>query len=195
MATPGQQAMLTFRDISWALAVGLALPCSLDSSGMLSATAVDDDGAQAGDAEDTSVPTRDAMTNRKDASTRDTSSPKPADDDDDAKCDQAVRLVIRDFTEAHPDFEKTGSAEQGLVEDELGDDHKPVFKSSGRTLSVSGPASFAQWYIDVDGVNERLSYELKFVEQTPGLFVFDSTEFFPIDNMGFGDGPRASTSH
>jgi fibro-slime domain-containing protein len=104
-------------------------------------------------------------------------------------CSNALEIVVRDFTEMHPDFEKFTAQVKGLVKDQLGPDKKPVYASTGGTAATTGPDAFKDWYNDVDGVNQRLSTKIMFVEQSAGVFVFDSTAFFPIDNMGFGNGP------
>ncbi|HEY6880660.1 MAG TPA: fibro-slime domain-containing protein [Polyangiales bacterium] len=105
-------------------------------------------------------------------------------------CNRSLALVIRDFTDQHPDFEKRSFEEKGIVKSELGSDQKPVYSSPFPTLTVSGASSFNQWFNDVAGVNQRLSYALEFTEQQPGVFVYDSSAFFPIDGMGFGNGPK-----
>jgi fibro-slime domain-containing protein len=184
------QPMLTLRHISPALAATLLWPaCSIDPAGMSDAGVLPDgDDGTSEEARDARVPTdaaRDARTTRPDAG-RDASRVEP---DDDAGCDRGVEMVVRDFTETHPDFEKSGASETGIVEERLGPDKKPVYASTGPTRSTSGPANFAQWYNDVPGVNQRLSYTLEFTEERPGVFVFDSSVFFPIDDMGFGNGP------
>jgi len=107
-------------------------------------------------------------------------------------CDTALEITIRDFTEKHPDFEHYSSPVKGIVKDDLGTDKKPVYASTGGTSATTGPAEFAQWYNDVDGVNMRLSYQLKFTDKGNGTYAFDSAAFFPIDNMGFGNGPNSS---
>lgn len=109
---------------------------------------------------------------------------------DAGNCDTALEITIRDFTEKHPDFEHYTAQVMGIVQSELGPDKKPVYASTGSTAASTGPAEFKQWYNDVDGVNMRLSYKLQFTEQSDGVYVFDSSAFFPIDNMGFGNGPK-----
>lgn len=104
-------------------------------------------------------------------------------------CNRSLALVIRDFTEKHPDFEKLALEEKGIVQNALGADQKPVYNSPFPTLTVSGASNFAQWFNDVDGVNQRLSDALEFTQEQPGVFVYDSAAFFPIDGMGFGNGP------
>jgi len=108
-------------------------------------------------------------------------------------CGDALKLTIRDFTEAHPDFEHyTGDGLDGIVEENLGADHKPVYASTGATQFTTSPADFDQWYRDVDGVNQRIEVEIRFMELAPGEFAYDNGAFFPIDGMGFGNGPNGA---
>jgi fibro-slime domain-containing protein len=98
-----------------------------------------------------------------------------------------LNASIRDFTVAHPDFEKViGVAEQGIMRDQLDADHKPVYARAGASGSVSGPDSFNQWYRDVPGVNQRIEVQLPMVENPPGTYTFDDQDFFPIDGRGLG---------
>ena len=59
------------------------------------------------------------------------------------------------------------------------------------TYEIESANSFNQWYNTVDGVNMEFELELEVVETAPdsGIYVYDSTAFFPIDNMGFGNSP------
>jgi fibro-slime domain-containing protein len=98
-------------------------------------------------------------------------------------------VIVRDFTEAHPDFESYGGSLKGIVAEQLGADHKPVYAHSGSTQVTTGQAEFDQWYRDVDGVNEQVPTTIAFTEQSPGVFVYDNSAFFPIDGQGFGNGP------
>jgi fibro-slime domain-containing protein len=178
--------MLTFRHISGLLALALTA-CSIDASGMQAITEApwpsgsDDDGDQG--------PSRDA-----DAAAISVDDTHDAGDsshhDGDDRCGRGLELVIRDFTEAHPDFERAGTDDRGIVRKQLANDSKPIYWGNGPTLSTSGPTNFAQWYNDVPGVNKRLSYTLEFTETSPGVFVYDNAAFFPIDDMGFGNGPK-----
>jgi len=101
-----------------------------------------------------------------------------------------LRLVIRDFTEMHPDFEHyTGNGLDGIVEEDLGADHKPVYAHPAETEFTTSPADFMQWYRDVPGVNQRVEVDIRFTETSPGQFAYENGEFFPIDGRGFGNGP------
>ncbi len=116
-------------------------------------------------------------------------------------------------TGGHPDFEQAFTGYPalgcGIVASTLANG-KPVFQSSRgtmqRTLSgskftgctgwgdwnppgvVTSATTFNQWFNDVPGTNMTVEDELVLTE-TPagsGVFVFDSTSFFPLDGKGFG---------
>ena len=97
--------------------------------------------------------------------------------------------TIRDFREAHPDFEKAAGDDRGLVQGKLGADGEPAYAHTGSTLTVSSPASFAQWYHDVPGVNlsSPLALTLNRTSQTPLVYSFADGDFFPIDGRLFGN--------
>lgn len=113
------------------------------------------------------------------------------------ECTGVLAATIRDFQAAHPDFESyTGDAAfTGLVESDLGDDHKPVYASAGGTSQTTGPAEFAQWYADVQNVNQTFDVQLPLEETSPGVFVYDSTAFFPIDSLGWGNEGNSHNFH
>ena len=107
-----------------------------------------------------------------------------------AECLTELTATIRDFTEAHPDFESFGgNGLKGIVQQDLGADQKPIYAHPGPTANTTGPSEFAQWYNDVSGVNMKLSTTIAFTETSPGVFLYDNSDFFPIDNQGFGNGP------
>lgn len=105
-------------------------------------------------------------------------------------CDEGLIVVVRDFTEMHPDFESELGAVKGIVAVDLGADKKPVYAHPGGTMATTGPTEFAQWYNDTAGVNMNVPVTIMFMETSPGVFVYDNTMFFPIDGMGFGNGPQ-----
>jgi len=96
-----------------------------------------------------------------------------------------LTAVFRDFKADHPDFEDAIASDRGLVETALGGDGKPVYAPAGATATVSGQASFDQWYRDVAGVNQRFEQPLVLTETSPGVFVFDDDDFFPLDGLGW----------
>jgi fibro-slime domain-containing protein len=99
-----------------------------------------------------------------------------------------LEATIRDFQAAHPDFETFAgtSAFTGIVEAQLGQDNKPVYAHPGGTAQTTGPTEFAQWYNDTANVNQAFTVQLPFAEVSPGRFVYDNSDFFPLDGMGFG---------
>lgn len=110
-------------------------------------------------------------------------------------CAPNLTGVIRDFMSSHPDFEKALGDDRGLVQQNLGVDGKPVYAPAGATATVSGQASFDQWYRDVAGVNQKMLYTLPLTKGPNGISTFDSNAFFPIDNMLFGNETNPHNYH
>jgi len=96
--------------------------------------------------------------------------------------------VVRDFTASHPDFQSFDGHVTGLVEPRLGTDGKPVFHG-GSVLSTQ--ANFDQWYHDIPGVNRRLPLRLELTRSAIGTYAYESSSFFPIDGLGWGDEATA----
>jgi fibro-slime domain-containing protein len=122
---------------------------------------------------------------------------EPPDTGNAGDCD-ALEATIRDFQESHPDFEvyKGNGASVGLVLAMLGDDRTPQYDPAydGKQM-ITSVDTFADWYHDVDGVNMAVPVELALVEDPAGLFVFDSTAFFPLDGEGFGNEDNDHNFH
>lgn len=100
-----------------------------------------------------------------------------------------LTATYRDFRSDHPDMEDSIGDDRGIVETVLGGDHKPVYAHAGATATVSGPASFDEWYRDVAGVNQTFEQPLLLSETPPGsgVFVFEDGDFFPLDGQGWGE--------
>jgi fibro-slime domain-containing protein len=114
--------------------------------------------------------------------------------------------VVRDFKGSdepggHPDFESFLAPQQttGLVAAPLGADRKPIYASSCEmpALTAACPygqqttskAAFDQWYRTVAGTN--LAYRLSLILEPNGnATTFQATHFFPLDGVGFGNGPN-----
>jgi fibro-slime domain-containing protein len=109
-------------------------------------------------------------------------------------CDVLI-ATVRDFQDTHPDFETfSGSRETtGLVQNQLGPDELPVYAPSGPTSQTSGRANFDEWYRDA-GVNVALQVTLPAVRTDAGL-AFESSAFFPVDGLGFGNQGRPHNYH
>lgn len=101
---------------------------------------------------------------------------------------------VRDFSDAHLDFEGPGGPDRGLVDDVLGPDGKPVYLGGDGTRTTHGGELFDQWYRDVPGVNSAIEIELP-VRVQRGIARFEDLEFFPIDDEGFGNEGREHNFH
>lgn len=117
----------------------------------------------------------------------------------------SLKAVVRDFrgwevsdTEPrHPDFEGDFFGLTGIVQQALGADSTPQYVGTAPTKATTGPTAFADWYHDVEGVNQRFEIDLPLTEDAarPGMYVYDNQEFFPIDDQGFGNGYFAHNFH
>ncbi|MBM4377345.1 MAG: fibro-slime domain-containing protein, partial [Deltaproteobacteria bacterium] len=108
-------------------------------------------------------------------------------------CGDKLLATIRDFKpETHPDFEGNFGMTTGIVKSVLGADGKPEYANAGSTAGTTGPGPFAQWYHDVPGINVTIPLTLQLTKPSPGKFVYENQEFFPIDNQGFGNYPGFS---
>ena len=123
-----------------------------------------------------------------DAITAGSGAPTDVLDADADGCGTTILAVIRDFKRDDKNFEgpKIGD-DRNLVLPTLGADRKPVFAASGPTDTVREPAQFADWYRTVDGLNKAFKLELWFGPNA-GVSSFQSTEFFPLDGMGWEEG-------
>ena len=99
-----------------------------------------------------------------------------------------LKATFRDFTFTHPDFEHFGgSSLKGLVQEQLGPDNLPVYAPAGATSVSTGKEAFDQWYRDVSGVNQRFDLPLQLSAGAGGSLQYDSSAFFPLDGLGFGN--------
>ncbi|HVK72037.1 MAG TPA: fibro-slime domain-containing protein [Kofleriaceae bacterium] len=113
-------------------------------------------------------------------------------------CGQLL-ATIRDFSDAHPDFEEPDGfsdvSRPGLVEPLLGADGTPVYAPDGPVEPhTAGRDEFHDWYHDVPGTNRAYPYVLDLNDQG-GTWVFDSAAFFPVDGTGLGNEGRAHNFH
>lgn len=101
---------------------------------------------------------------------------------------RSVPVIVRDFKVSHHDFEWfTGeTANRDIVTEDLGADGRPVY-SNRDWRSTTNKKNFDQWYRDVPGVNQRFAINLPLEEVSPGIWGYENFEFFPIDNLGWGN--------
>jgi fibro-slime domain-containing protein len=87
----------------------------------------------------------------------------------------------------HPDFNTyLCGVQKGMVEDQLGDDNKPVLKDKKSCLTSTD--SFNQWFRDTPGVNYVFpNVELVcYWDDATQSYKYRNDQFFPIDGKGFG---------
>jgi fibro-slime domain-containing protein len=124
-------------------------------------------------------------------------------------CGNILLGVVRDFVGGNgagqnPDFEGRlygMNVTTGLVASLLGTDQKPVYASKCQpdTFAAAGStvcpfqaetttqADFDEWYRYTPGKNLPYVLRFFFAPQANGLFTFNSSLFFPLDNAGFGN--------
>ncbi len=131
----------------------------------------------------------------------------------DDECDNILPVIVRDFSQTHPDFEMAFSGDEprlNLIAPELGLDGKPVFvdgvgcpRDDQRQREcnpgfhptepvITGADTFDQWYRSAEGVNFEFEREIELTEDPPGsgLYSFQSNAFFPLEpSEGFGETP------
>jgi fibro-slime domain-containing protein len=106
-------------------------------------------------------------------------------------CGTTIVGVVRDFKRGdrdggHPDFQTfTGNGEEGIVESQLGGDRKPMYVDEDHDYTTTSE-NFGQWYSNVDGDNEAYAVSFSF-EPNGDVLTFHSGDFFPIDDVGFGN--------
>ena len=108
--------------------------------------------------------------------------------------DAQLTGTIRDFTDAHADFESVLGVDRNIVETHLGLDGKPVY--AGGSATTHGSEAFDQWYRDVEGVNQARPHVLTLTEGDDGrTFSFEDDAFFPIDDELLGNQGRSHNYH
>lgn len=105
-------------------------------------------------------------------------------------CDE-LSATIRDFSQAHPDFQTyTGTqATTGLLLDTLDAGGKPIYANNPQGQMTSA-ADFDPWYRDVPGTNHSFTIQLPLTQG-----VYEDRTFFPIDDLGFGNESNANNFH
>ena len=108
----------------------------------------------------------------------------------------SFKATIRDFRDSHFDFQNSAfftaaqdvkfAPTEGLVADTLDSEKKPVFAGTPKHM-ITSKDSFYQWYRDIPGVNTSIDYELVLNHIGSGVYKYENTKFFPIDNSGFGN--------
>ncbi len=104
-------------------------------------------------------------------------------------------IVLRDFLRAHPDMEAFLGSETGIVDPVLGSDGKPVYANpAGTTATTTGQTNFDQWYRDVPE-NQTVLQSITLTQLPTGEFQFSNNNFFPLDNLAFGNEGNVHNFH
>ena len=125
----------------------------------------------------------------------------PGDPNGNGECGANLTGLVRDFKAkeekgGHPDFEAFSGADasEGIVQDLLGKDQKPVYKpaadmplTSMYGQQTTNKARFDEWYRNTDGVNEAVQFTVPLTMGANGVASYDNGAFFPIDGQGFGN--------
>ena len=113
--------------------------------------------------------------------------------------------TVRDFDDSHPDFERSpgqqsedGSRfryglDKDIVTENLGLDQKPVY--AGGSDSTTNQENFDQWYRDVFNVNESKEFAIELTKQSNGVYRYENTSFFPINDELLGNDGRNKNFH
>lgn len=105
--------------------------------------------------------------------------------------------TVRDFSDAHPDFEGAiGGLQVGAIKSTLDAQGKPELAATVKP-GFTNSTNFSQWFRDVPGVNQSKPLDILLNETAPGsgLFNFGSSSFFPIDNDLLGNEGRSHNYH
>jgi len=104
-----------------------------------------------------------------------------------------LHAVIRDFKNDHPDFGIAPPSDvvvPNIVAATITPGGKPALASPANANDlIQDATTFAQWYTDVAGVNQKFEQDFVLPETAPGsgLYIYDKPEYFPIDGQGFGN--------
>jgi len=110
-------------------------------------------------------------------------------------CGTDLPGTIRDFHQAHPDFEYVIAVDLGIVEADLGTDGKPVYAGNPTTPTTTGKDNFDQWYRDVGGVNLAIPLAIPLTDNGDGTYTYDNSAFFPIDGQGWDNEGNPHNYH
>ena len=120
--------------------------------------------------------------------TTDAAQPTPTTD---SGCGTTILAVIRDFQADGVNFENPAQTNRstddpGVVAPTLGADQKPVYAGTGPTVTIHDGPSFDTFFRNVPGTNQPFVFYIYFAP-TNGVSSFQSTAFYPLDGLGFGN--------
>ena len=121
--------------------------------------------------------------------TSDAAQPTPTTD---SGCGTTILSVIRDFQADQLNFENPALSnkstdDRGIVATTLGADQKPVYAHPGATTTtIADAAGFDNFFRNVPGTNQPFVFYIYFAPNN-GVSTFESTAFYPLDGVGFGN--------
>lgn len=113
--------------------------------------------------------------------------------------------TLRDFSDQHPDFQRSPGEtnsngvefryglDQGITTNNLGLDQKPVY--AGGSYSTTTQENFDQWYRDIGNVNQSKEFAIELTKQSNGVYRYENTSFFPINDQLLGNEGRQHNYH
>jgi fibro-slime domain-containing protein len=114
----------------------------------------------------------------------------------DGSCSPNLTGRLRDFVNQpgfmpasalDDDFENMAGDDRGIVETDLGTDHKPVYAhGAASTATTHGQTQFDWWYRDTPGKNQPFAFTVP-LTSAGGVLTYDNQEFFPLDGRGWDD--------
>ncbi|MEM8721197.1 MAG: fibro-slime domain-containing protein [Cyanobacteria bacterium P01_G01_bin.39] len=129
----------------------------------------------------------------------------PVHSEENAPSNIVLNGIIRDFSDSHPDFERTpgdasadGSVfkyglDTDITTNNLSPDFKPQY--AGGSYSTTNEENFSQWYRDVAGINQSTDFPITLVKQDDGVYRYENTNFFPINGRLIGNEGRQNNYH
>jgi hypothetical protein len=117
------------------------------------------------------------------------------EEEDKAECVK-YNVVFRDFESTFPDMEKLPMSEKKIVRNRIGRDNKPRYNyRKQKKETTTSDKVFEAWFNDVDGQNIRIDKQVKMCPVDGYYRVGKSTNFYPIDQMGYNKNKKGHNSH
>lgn len=102
---------------------------------------------------------------------------------------------IYDLSSSHPNMEPAVSGiETGIVMPDLGDDLRPEFNPATTAVSITNATDFHDWFHDTPN-NMSDGFLIDLLQDSPGVYSFAPTDFFPIDDMLLGNEGQPHNYH
>ncbi len=105
------------------------------------------------------------------------------------QCTPRLIAIVRDFPDRHPDFHHSGEdgkegsdLVEGMVQEDLGPDEKPVIGTNDFFSS-----HLDEWYTTLSGVNQEFVATIELTDSGNGVWTHNNDAFFPLGPyQGYG---------